>query len=403
VKFRLITLTIIALIFCGSLSAGQVESVILQNKLNRLYFSVGTETMVFPEASFVVICGADTLAHGYIEFTAPGIAVSKPDSLFASIDLSDSCQTLVETAELDTTSTIRIGIIDQTENLCVRLVCSNDTTRAFECIPYPSKIDLAVAFDTGAVDLALALDNIPITRKSRRYESAAPLLAAMIPNPAAEINKHALLTTSLYYRYSSPNSSLFDGLTPTIEYCLYPRDQVCRREYIYNPESGRKLAARLKVGDYPITLAYSDPSLEKCALFFGDILSRDRLPVVFARTEPSADLELNYYDFDPERPTAGLKEIIEYLSQMTGNKNETIISAANNIAEADRADSSRCQHYCDLASSRLIQEIGVFPLFRINYLVLAQSNIDNIKFASGGALLIDSLVKIQMPDKESGQ
>lgn len=402
-KSFLVAATIIVFVLPGLLKAGEIEADLLQVKLNRLYFSVGDEAMVFPDASFVLICGTDTLAHGSIDITGPGMAASHPDISFSKLADESDCHAIIETAEIDSISTIRIGVLTDTEKLCGRLIKVEDTTRAIQFVSFPNKIDLAVALDSGSVDLALTLNDIPVNRSATRFESAAPLIAVMIPNPSSEINDHALLTTSLYYRYSSPTSSMFDGLSPAIEYCLYPRAQVCRREYPYDPAGGRRLAARLKNDSAPITIAYADPSLEKSALFFADILARDRIATEFSPEDGRADLILSYFDFDPDAPTTGLTKIVLFLKLLADDSNETLISAGNNIAEAERTDSSACRHYCDLASSRLVQEIGVFPLFRINYQITKQSNISNLQFSRGGALLVDSLVKIMIPAKEGEQ
>ena len=96
-----VTVLLAALIINTPSGARDIHCPILQQKLNRLYFPVGTEAHIYRNAPFTVLHGEDTLYRGTIAQSFDGVSISRPlEGVLDSI-APDSLQAIITTARID--------------------------------------------------------------------------------------------------------------------------------------------------------------------------------------------------------------------------------------------------------------------------------------------------------------
>lgn len=97
------------LILCSSPCAQQIETEILQIKMNRVYFPCGEEAGLYNGAPYQIICDEDTVNYGIIEFAGPGMAYSRPQSGLDELVNIERCRALLGTLGIDSSAVITLG------------------------------------------------------------------------------------------------------------------------------------------------------------------------------------------------------------------------------------------------------------------------------------------------------
>lgn len=90
-------------------SSQQIESRIVQVKMDRLYFDAGSESGVAIGAPFQIDCGGREIINGVIEYAGPGIAFSLPMPVLDTIAIDSSCTARLTIAAIDPSAVIVIG------------------------------------------------------------------------------------------------------------------------------------------------------------------------------------------------------------------------------------------------------------------------------------------------------
>jgi hypothetical protein len=90
-------------------SSRQIESGIVQVKLNRIYFDTGLEDGVKPGSPFIIKCDGEEIIAGTIEYSGPGISFSLPLLELDSLNLQPDCMARVTTPGIDSSAVITIG------------------------------------------------------------------------------------------------------------------------------------------------------------------------------------------------------------------------------------------------------------------------------------------------------
>jgi hypothetical protein len=223
--------------------ATDINCKILQYKLDRLYFPIGTEENVYPSNRFTVYTTGDSIYHGIIESSQLGISYSRITHYFFDTISIDSCWVLIESADIDSTSDIVIGLpvaipmgpiignppsssSGDIGNISTQLTLSMTAQNGNRLIlkHYDSDIDMGLDFESGRIDGFFSHSSI-ITSKTeaRTISDYTPYFAAIIPNIGRNINKDGLLTRSLYCRFDKTRLSLyFDGDNIRAYNCFYP-------------------------------------------------------------------------------------------------------------------------------------------------------------------------------------
>jgi len=95
-------------ILAAPLSAQDVETGIIQVKLDRIYFGAGAESGVQSGMAFSIDCGGKTLS-GTIEYSGPGVSYSQPIPLLDTLAIDAGCKARLITARADSSAMVAIG------------------------------------------------------------------------------------------------------------------------------------------------------------------------------------------------------------------------------------------------------------------------------------------------------
>ncbi|MDH4157233.1 MAG: hypothetical protein OEW00_08160 [candidate division Zixibacteria bacterium] len=412
--FVYIAFTLVGWLLTGSSSghAGRIESRILQYRFDRLYFERGNEEDIFPGHAFTVYIGADSLFSGYIAESHAGVSISEPASgYFDSISIG-SCRVLIETAEVDLNSPVKLGCLSELRRTIIMPEAAVGSAAADSgpaVLPrvvvqmYDSPLEMTLDFEKGQIDGLLHYEAFHGSPTVKVVSAPAPFYAALIPNISKDFNEHGLLTTSLYYRFDPAKLPVvFDGDKADQFSCLYVRDSGQSRPYGCDPAKGRALLRQLKKRPQKVSIHVQEASLEKLAEYFADILSRDRIRAEIASDVSKADLYLRYVPLISNRPDSGLAEIAALLRRDGSpdlSVTEPLTLIENNLAAAQAENDSNLAYYCDLAARRLKEDVGVFGLFRPSITFNAGLALKGYYFNDQGFLDLTRLVKLQLPTR----
>ncbi len=405
------------LLSIGSAWAGQVRCNILQHKLDRLYFPFGEEANIFANSRFVLYNNTDSLMTGRIASSQPGVSYSY--QLDSSLALSniDSLHAIIETADIDSVSTIRIGF-DLPEGRKSTLLYSENipgesaplfhtVTSAgnpLEIVIYDSFLEMTLALEAHQIDGCISFNEyksfgVDITTTAYPAE----YFAVLIPNITHPVNERGILSTSMYYRFNSAQSSAYfagDGIRQFNS--LYFKESSVPRFYDYDPEKGRSLLKALGKKPKEISIAVSEAALIETANYFIDILNRDRIK---CRLEEDRDKDHDLYmDFVPlseNDRAASLKYIVSVISADTvsGEPVNTILKIIDNyIRQGDAlTDAVSANYFYDRAERSLIDDLGVFPLFRSTIYMTAYDYIRNFDYDMYINNRFDMIGRISLP------
>lgn len=401
--------------------AGQVRCGILQYKLDRLYFPFGEEENIFPNSRFVLYNNTDSLMTGRIASSQPGVSYSYPmDSSLALSDI-DSLHAIIETADIDSVSMIRIGFdlpegrkstLHHNENIpgesapLFHIVTS--AGNPLEIVIYNSFLEMTLALEAHQIDGFISFNEYkPFGADIATAAYPAEYFAALIPDVSRPVNERGILSTSLYYRFNSAQSSAYfagDGVRQFNS--LYLKEPPVPRFYDYDPEKGRNLLKALGKKPKEISIAVSEAALIGTANYFIDILNRDRIK---CRLEEDRDKDHDLYmDFVPLSETdraASLRYIVSVISADTVSGepvNTTLKIIDNYIRQGDAlTDAGSAAYYYDRAERSLIDDLGVFPLFRSTIYMTAYDYIRNFNYDMYINSRFDLIGRIGLPEGAS--
>lgn len=412
-------------VFASACGSAALQSRILQYRLDRLYFAAGKEANVFAGSPFVIVCNGDSVYKGCIEESFIGASYSDTIGLFFDTLSVDSCYVVIDAADVDSLSPIKLGAVrfeplamltdflgtvrpllmsiwERNNPITVTGIHGNEVSIT-QHAPF---IDMMVSLQFGEIDGFFSYKSYSSQMEDRRViDTAAPFFVALVPNLSRKVNRSGLITTSLYYRFGGSRLPLvFDGDEVHPMNCLYSAAGNCRRPYPYDPEKGRGLLEHYSQRPRVLRISVMNKSLEKLALYFADVLSRDRIDVELQRSFEDADIYLTFIPVDDRDPLVALRHIQSMLlpSQLENfPQHEVLFTISNNLTMAENeGDRDRRAHYCRLAEQSLMYDLGLFPLFRPRIFFHASESLKNYRFDSNGFLDLEALTKLKLPSPE---
>lgn len=403
--------------------AESIQANILQIKLNRVYFNVGEEENIFGNCEYSICSNDDTLSKGLIEASYPGVSFSYPDSSLSNLILRDSIYGIIQPANIDSLSPINIGILrsipyGNPSNFpgIISAISESDSSdfgstkygNNIHTYLYDSKIEMLIDFESGFLDAYVSyFGENTHKRKSSITSAPAPFFVALIPNISKPLNIKGLLTTSIYYRFSENRiANFFDGDSALPLFCLFPRADTCPRMFEFNPEKGRTLLGYLDKKPKKLVIGYQNEFLSRPAQYFADILSRDRIKVRLAEQLSDADVYLRYLPYQTAIPDTSFCSLLNIL-KMDLPEDNAFESSLDEIEldlarQEQTSDPNSKIYYLNLAQRTMMEDIGVFPLFRPVLFFAAGENIKGYSFNKDGLLQIGNLRKIAEPRISAG-
>ncbi len=360
-----------------------VRAKILQYKLNRLYLGAGSELLIRRGCPVRVICGGDTLARTEIAGVLEGVAVTQKVTFGDSIAPA-GCVAEIIPARLDSGAVVRLGTDLDSLSPAVQTLQQAIHDSAADRVTltvFEHRVDMLMAYDDGRLDGYLSYRSAHGDRKGQQVAAVpAPYVAVLIPNPAQPFNQYGELTTSLYYRFNSDDpSALFagDSLRPVFSFI---DASATRRAFPYDPYRGRQLFQRLGNRPERLTIGIADRAFERLSAYYADLLARDNCRLRATNNAKDADVTIAWLPLDttddeyhlPDRLVAMLS-----MDTLTGQPiNEDIRLTARLLQNArGETDTLRASRLRQQAEQTLIDEIGVFPLFRPTLFVTQHDNV----------------------------
>ena len=389
----------------SAVQAGELSCRVIQFKLQRFYFGAGEEQNIFAGSRFTVYSGRDSLLSGVVDQSYRGVSISEPIPVSPAQPDIDSLMAKVETAVIDSTSTIFLGGLDiepasllTGDSLPVHHTANGNP---IDIALWRDSYQVIDQFEYGQADGLFSLRTLPwINTKVEIQATPAPFVAVIVPNLASPLNRDGYLTTSLYYRFGPISlAHVFNGEPPTPLNSFYLEDTSIVRSYPYDRQKGRQL---LETMGRPATirLSYLNRCLEPLADYFADILSRDRVHIEIEYGNPNADVLLELVPFRGSESVASMISIRDQIKQMRPSRpeqSEAITVLSNYIDAARDADSSRTRnYYADLADRSLKRDLGVFPLFRPTLYFISRDRLRNFTFDLTGRPRLDSISVVDL-------
>ena len=404
---------LVALLVGAVCEAAEVQTTVLQYQLGRLYFPVGEEQQVYKGAPFVVYSDADSMTSGSIAFAGPAISYSFPlDRAYDSLQLS-TLRVVIRTADVHANDTIRLGYTGPEPNCINR--AERDTQEAgetadtlglprqpIEFVSYRSQLPMALDFESGKLDGFFSYSRYLSSEVAMTESSEAGYYAALVPDVSSHPEDNSFLTTSLYYRIdSSKYAVMFDGERVVPANCLYDGTQDCLRSYPFDPSRGRSLLQHMSDRGRTFGICARDESLHPAAVFLSDILSRDRLHTEIMADDNDCACHLIYVPLFDGHADSSLDFIYQFLAADTvpGNEINKTIAVVGKYIELGKTARNETvkERFFQLAQKSLLEDIGVFPLFRPVVYFVADDKLKGCRFGSEGAFDTAILLKIRPP------
>jgi len=395
--------------------AATIDVDILKVQNDRVYFDAGTESYIFGEHRFTLLCHEDTFATGTIARSFDGLSFGRADYFSDTVQL-ESCIGRVEVASIDSTGTIVIGLVESsplnhwqivscertdsiTDNLDVI-----DSGRTIVARRFESQLAMVLAYESGEVDAMVGPDRpTPRGRTAEVVPLPAPYFFALLPNPESHANNDALLTTSLYYRFDQSRLTYLYDQAPAL-----PFDRLCLgnigrvRPYEYNPAVGRTLLSRMTPPIRRAAISYEYESLRPVAVFFGDLLSRDRVRITLGEELSDPDVSITAIPLYADRPWMSMEVIGHILAQDTvdnSRESELVRQLFERLQLARRfAGEDQGGAYLRRAEQGLIDDLGVFALFRPTVYLATSQRIAGVEITDEGRVDFCRAVRLVPPN-----
>lgn len=398
-----------------------LKTQILQYSQDRLYFSAGTEAHIYPHSRFTIMCGNDSIYEGCISESFLGVSYSFPTLQFFDSLLLDSCCVAIEAAEIDSLSNINLGLSGIEQGFWLDwMIGAPDRDDPYptpfnpvgpirprhniaSVQSHPQYIDLAFKLQLGELDGFVSFVNYSQELPPNSViDAPAPFIVAMIPNLSRETNRGGHLAVSLYYRFNEERLPLlFKGDNVSAMHSFCPSLKAGARPYPFSAQQGRELLEQQQHRPKQIRLYVQHRPLEKLALFFADVLSRDRIEVLMVDSFEDADVCFTFIQVDEQDDLLTLSQINEFLRATPANyssQQEMLDSLEICLTlAAVETDSTRYDQYLYRADQILMHDLGVLPLFRPRVFFHASKLLTNYRFNPGGRFLLNDLTKLKLP------
>lgn len=351
--------------------------------------------------------GSDTIARGMIEYSGPAICYSYPVDSMVDSSNTESWRAFIEAAEIDSLSPITLGTTCYFADRDTAITSESGAPIAM--VFYASPLAMQLDLESGKLDGCLSYNRYPSVRRSYGAASSpAPYYCAIVPGISEHAQRNSLLTTSLYYRLNEDKYPVVfdgDGVTPVNRLC--PASGDLPRHYSYEPGRGRALGRELARSTRNVSISVVDHNLEKAALYFSDILSRERIKASLSDSDGEADCRLIFVPADRSDRGGSLRYLYDVLAADTSagesfNQTVRIIGKYLELAQS-ATDSTQIDRFLTMAEQSMAEDIGVFPLFRPRLYFFARDNLKGFSFGVNGELDIRHLVKIVLPSDTKGE
>ncbi|MDF1545682.1 MAG: hypothetical protein P1R58_11335 [bacterium] len=384
-------------------TAGQFP--VLQVRSGRIYFSAGKEDLVFSGAQFTLTCPDSQLHSGRIESSGPGISWSDYSVTYDSLVIQPHCQALIELPPIDQTTPIRISIYGPASSgllLPESFPDSSPQTGQGNPIEIQSVDLLRIETDPTPIQAAVGLHS-QLSRSEFQEPpilAPAPFAVLMIPNLGSVWGDDGSLTTSMYYRFDDQRPTvLFDGDSALPLYSLNPTDTLKRRPYPFSPPMGQALLANLGRPSDTVRLYAGERTLEPSVYYFADIIARDKKRVVIVNDPSEADVSFEFVSLDHSDPLRIYETLLQRLREqpnLTRSARETLDLIEIRLRSGRESDDhAATEYYSRLIDRALVEDIGVFPMFRPMVFLHSAPNLIGAKFESGGRIDLDSLILLR--------
>ena len=403
------TLTVALFVWLVSLSTGvaqadDIETSILQLKLDRVYFPVGEESHVYRYSPFAVIRDSLEIFHGYLDFSWSGISASRPtDGFFDTLDLA----TL--RVELTPADTVSPGVVSLGTDLAEpELPIVNQLRPEVEITRYEDTDLLLDAWRAGMIGCLVTFGGSPAESEPQRQ--VAPYVAALVPNAGRSCNYQGQLTTSLYYRFDESRIGLMTTGEPELltRFQSHPaaRDlpwptRPGGRAYPYDPERGRALFQNLTHPPPALKVYAATPSLRRVAYYYADLLSRDRCPVEMTDNRTAADLYVEYVPVSAALPSLIVSTLLHRLDRDAppGSPADEQVSQMQLLLDRLGTAQTEAEYYrgLDRIERELIEELGVFPLFAPRLRLYCRPGLRGARFDATGQLDFSAVYEVLLP------
>jgi hypothetical protein len=406
--------------------AGDTTATVLQQKFDRLYFSVGEEANVLAGSPFVIYNRSDSIFTGTIHASYLGLSISDITGGFFDSVALEGCKAVIATAEPDSHAVIRVATDIPLDTALIRslllpagidsagfslhwqdpaIVCIRDTLPMLDSlvIEYVADtLDLTYRLARGQLDGYLSYRRIePAGDRWVVHSGRVPYTAVLIANPAREVNRTGVLTTSLYYRFDHGRLPLYfhgDRIRPV--YSFMDTDSSQQRLYPFDPAGGRRLFSQLSDRPRRLAIWVERPELQPLADYFSDILSRERCRTLQVNDLTQADFGLAYVPVAGEHPCTAAETILELLAAIArpGTSAEEAIRTAQTQLSwvAAETDSTRRAYYIRQVERRLIDDLGVFPLFQPTAFFGVRDGIKGIWNKADGTLDVTHIRRVSL-------
>jgi hypothetical protein len=174
------------------------------------------------------------------------------------------------------------------------------------------------------------------------------------------------------------------------------------RPFPLDPERGRQLIENLPNAPQKILIYMGSPDLKRLGHYFGDILARDRFAIEFTDNKRAADLYLLFVPVSDSVPSTTIYALQHQLvtdSIAGGLANEDVRISAG---FADLIQSARSEQdyysYLDRMSRLMVDDLGVFPLFRPTMYFCADKTLHGVRFNEDGRLDVSEAVSVILPE-----
>jgi hypothetical protein len=416
----LILHSLVVLLSC-EIRAGQIDAQVLQYKLDRFYFNVGKEALVYPGHHFAILRAKDTVVAGLIEESYDGISIGRGNLPKEGKRNFEKYKCLVETAETERLSLLRIGAFsgDFFDAASLSLLDaggldSTDRERGADWYT-AGKDTILVEPDDDTLSLFDKLDRHLVSAvvypgssgprpNYRVYSVRAPFIAVLLPNLAKGVNREGLLSASLAYRFDPKRiqSTVTRQCEPMSSFRI--SDSTQTPVYPFDAAKGKELFRQIDSRPERVRIR-TEESLRPIAVYFADVLAREQ-----CRTDILADTSAESPDFDlmclgfsetdsPERVYGSTAGILKLLSRGVGVPLSDALTRLTEItAQADTTQDTMIRDELYTQADRiLIHELGCFPLFRPMYTLVTWKDISGIGFNAQGQITSSDLKRLILP------
>jgi hypothetical protein len=386
----------------ASISGQEIRTQVSDLRLGRLYFPFGEELHVYQHSPFVVLRGEDTVYGGHIEHSWLGVSVSLPtDGFFDTLRL-DSLEVEITPARVDSTARVTIG----TNVAGLQLLTDSVPNARIELGVYDDERSLLDDFNSGLVDGIITLSDL--TARPDNVTTIChnlPYLVALVPNMSRACNAQGQLTTSLYYRFDDSRLAVtFDGDRVSMVNRLVPvvdSAAPAGRLYACDPSRGRALFDGLTPRPVKILIYSGNPLLDGVALYFADIISRDRCQVQLTENRREADIRVDFLPFSQSLPSSAVYAayhmlVTDSVSGSPANEHLRRLEVELTMVESAVRYDDYYRHLA-IAGRIMSEDLGAFPLFRPTLFLHSHKRLQNVGFDRDGRLDFRSAVIVELP------